>query len=61
MNCGTYTEFKKKKWVFETASKTQKLTMLTLITTFGIQQNNHSLGLIENTLTLDDLFEPTPY
>ena len=54
-------QLQQKKWVFETASKTQKLTMLTLITTFGIQQNNHSLGLIENTLTLDDLFEPTPY
>ena len=30
--------------------------MLTLITIFGLKHNMHTLGLIENVLTLDDLF-----
>ena len=45
-----------KKWIFEEASKTRKLTMITLITTFGMKHNKYSLGLVEQVLTLDDLF-----
>ena len=45
-----------KKWVFEETTKTRKLSMLTLITTFGLKHNQHSLGLIEQVLSLDDLF-----
>ena len=50
-------QLQQKKWIFEQSTKTKKWTMLTLITTFGLKHNEHSLGLIEATLTLDDLFE----
>ena len=49
-------QLQQKKWIFEETTKTKKWTMLTLITTFGLKQNEHSLGLIEKDLTLDDLF-----
>ena len=42
--------------VFKQKTGTKKHLMLTLITTFGLQHNKHSLGLIEHTLTMDDLF-----
>lgn len=42
--------------VFEIKTGTKKRLLLTLITTFGIKHNKHSLGLIEQTLTMDDLF-----
>ena len=49
-------QLREKKWTFEEATKTKKWKMLTLITTFGLKQNEHSLGLVEADLTLDDLF-----
>ena len=49
-------KLRRKKWTFEEATKTKKWTMVTLITTFGLKQNMHSLGLIEKDLTSDDLF-----
>mgnify|MGYP000132632001 CR=1 FL=1 len=54
-------QLQQKKWIFEETSQSKKSIMITLITTFGIKENAHSLGLIENTLTLDDLFEPAPF
>ena len=42
--------------VFQTATRTRKHLMLTMITTFGLKHNMHSLGLVEKVLTLDDLF-----
>jgi uncharacterized protein len=45
-----------KKHVFEATTKTRKHLFLTLINTFGITHNEHSLGLIDQVLTLDDLF-----
>jgi len=42
--------------VFKQKTGTKKHLMFTLITTFGIQHNTHSLGLIEQTVTMDDLF-----
>jgi acyl carrier protein len=30
--------------------------MLTMITTFGLKHNMHSLGLVEKVLALEDLF-----
>ena len=41
---------------FKELSNTQKQVFLTLISTFGIKENSHSLGLIDNSLTLEDLF-----
>ena len=29
-----------------------------MITTWGVQQNIHSTGLIQNELKMDDLFKP---
>jgi hypothetical protein len=42
--------------VFKTATKTPKSIFLTLITTFGLQQNGYSGGLVQNDLTMDILF-----
>ncbi len=41
---------------FRAETKTRKSVMITMVTTFGIKQNEHSLGLIQNELKLDDLF-----
>jgi hypothetical protein len=30
--------------------------MLTMLTTFGLKENKHSLGLVEKVLGLEDLF-----
>jgi len=43
--------------VFNEVSKTKKQIFLTMITTFGVFQNKHSLGLVDNQLTMDILFE----
>ena len=47
---------KAKKDIFQEATKTRKHLMLTLITTFGMKGNKHSLGLVDQVLALDDLF-----
>lgn len=43
--------------LFQAYSKTKKQLFLSMITTFGVVQNRHSLGLVHHNLTLDDLFE----
>ncbi len=50
-------DFRNKMAAFKTASNTKKQLFLTLITTFGLKQNTHSLGLVDSSLTMDDLFE----
>lgn len=45
-----------KKQIFEAMTQTRKHLFLTLITTFGIIPNEHSLGLVDQVLTIDDLF-----
>jgi len=47
---------RRKMWVFQEASKTNKQLFLTLITTFGMNHNKHSLGLVQQILKLEDLF-----
>jgi len=47
-----------KKELFRDLSKTKKHIFLTLLSTFGVQQNEHSLGIVDNNLTMDCLFEP---
>lgn len=49
---------KYKKDQFRILTKTPKQVFLTLISTFGLQPNIHSVGLIENDLTMNCLFEP---
>lgn len=41
---------------FKEKTKTKKQLMIVLLTTFGMEHNKHSLGLVENVLTMDDLF-----
>jgi uncharacterized protein len=45
-----------KKDVFEETTKTKKQLFVTLISTFGITHNEHSLGLIDQVVTMDGLF-----
>ena len=47
---------KSKMRVFRDTTKTRKHLFLTLITTFGIIPNEHSIGLVDQILTIDDLF-----
>lgn len=42
--------------VFQETTNTRKYLMLTLMTTFGINVNQHSLGVVEKVMTLEDLF-----
>jgi uncharacterized protein len=42
--------------VLRDTTKTKKLLLLTLITPFGLKYNQHSIGLVNQTLTVDDLF-----
>ncbi len=46
----------RKLWAFAAATKTRKRLSLAIITTYGLQKNMHSAGLVESVLTLDDLF-----
>lgn len=43
-------------WTFKEKTKTKKHLMIVLLTTFGMEHNKHSLGLVEKVLTMDDLF-----
>jgi uncharacterized protein len=43
--------------VFKQISKTKKSVFLTMITTYGVEKNKHSLGLVQNEVLMDDLFE----
>ncbi|MCO6476827.1 MAG: hypothetical protein J5I94_09425 [Phaeodactylibacter sp.] len=42
---------------FIDVTKTHKQVFLTLITSFGITPNKHSIGLVDNAFTMDILFE----
>ena len=41
---------------FKAATRTRKQLFLTLITTFGLAKNTHSLGLVDQVLVMEDLF-----
>ena len=45
-----------KRSVFKTITKTNKQLFITFLSTFGLKENEHSLGLVTQSLTLDDLF-----
>jgi hypothetical protein len=47
---------KSKLDLFQIATQTKKQLFLVLITAFGLNSNEHSLGLVEKVLTGDDLF-----
>lgn len=48
---------RQKLGVFQETTKTPKQLFWTMITTFGLKHNEHSLGLIQQVLTLENLFE----
>ena len=49
-------KLRKKLSVFRSESKSKKSLFLTFITTYGVQKNTHFLSLVQNSLTLEDLF-----
>ena len=48
-------EMQKRKELFRSVTKTRKALHLTMVTTYGIKNNAYS-GMIQNQITLDDLF-----
>ena len=49
-------DLRDKVTVFKELTNTRKQVFLNLLTTFGLKQNEHSLGLVDKTLTMDALF-----
>ena len=49
-------QLREKMWAFEAFSNTSKQLFWVFISPFGLVENKHSLGLIAQSLTLDDLF-----
>lgn len=42
--------------IFREVTKTKKQLFLVLVTTYGLIKNQHSIGLIDKVITMDDLF-----
>ncbi|WP_316837416.1 AAA family ATPase [Pedobacter nutrimenti] len=51
-------ELQQKLDVFRRESKTKKTLFLSMITTYGVKNNVYSIGLVQNQVTMDDLFLP---
>jgi uncharacterized protein len=49
-------KLRQKQWRFQAISKTNKQINWLIISAFGLQTNQHSLGLVSNSLMIDDLF-----
>jgi hypothetical protein len=43
--------------IFKESSQTKKSVFLTMITTFGLVQNEYSRSIVHNEINMDDLFE----
>lgn len=50
-----------KLFAFRQQTKTRKHIFLTLISTFGLHKNEHSIGLVDKQLVMDDLFVKFSY
>lgn len=50
-------QLRKRMTLFQTQTKTVKQLFWSMITTFGMESNEHSIGLIDHSLTIDDLFD----
>jgi hypothetical protein len=46
----------RKRQIFKDKTQTKKTLFITLITPYGIKQNTHALGIVDNELTMDALF-----
>ena len=42
--------------IFKTATNTRKAVFLTMVTTYGVEKNAHANMLVQNEVTMDDLF-----
>ncbi len=49
-------ELRNKISVFQSETNTRKSVFLTFITTFGLKSNAHSVGLVQNDITMDAWF-----
>lgn len=49
-------DLERKKEVFQKITKTRKTLFTTLITPFGVKENEHSIGVVDQQLTLDALY-----
>jgi len=50
-------KLRSRRSAFQYFTKTKKFLFTTLMTTYGLNSNKHSLGLIDQVLTIDNLFE----
>lgn len=50
-------ELEKKLFSFKEETQTRKSVFVVLITTWGLKDNMHSLGFIQSTITMNDLFD----
>jgi uncharacterized protein len=46
-----------KRWVFMDSTKTKKSVFMTMLTTFGVQTNEHYVAQVQNQIKMDALFE----
>lgn len=49
-------QLRNKKWIFQESTKSRKQIFIVLLAAFGLQVNEHSLDLVDQVLSLDDLF-----
>jgi uncharacterized protein len=49
-------QLERKKTVFQSVTGTKKTIFITMITPYGIIKNEHSIGLIDQELTINSLF-----
>jgi hypothetical protein len=54
----SYSEnLRSKMAIFKSATNTKKAVYLTMITSYGIDKNMYANQLVQNEVTMDDLFE----
>jgi uncharacterized protein len=46
-----------KRWVFMDSTKTKKSVFMTMLTTFGVQTNEHYMAQVQNQIQMGALFE----
>jgi AAA+ ATPase superfamily predicted ATPase len=51
-------ELQKKVQTFHRQTNTRKMLVLTLVTTYGVKDNDHKQELVDNEITMDAFFEP---
>lgn len=49
-------QLRSKVAAFKSVSKTKKAVFLTIITTYGLDKTKYVDGLVQNEITMDDLF-----